>query len=157
MWKCHGWATWVMPPEKKPSRSASVKEMCCICCQPVSVSEDEDLFCSGSCLDPQVLHEHEWCKLWVIKKHKCPFLCYGCLNLGNQDQVATLKEEVEDLKWEIIQLKKSLWDLAAILTSQSLCSERMLLWCVEVSQKLLSQALSYPAQNGSLAVADLEI
>ena len=43
-----------------------------------------------------------------IKEHNCPFLCYGCLNLSKQDQVATLKEEVEELKWEIIQLNKSL-------------------------------------------------
>ena len=42
------------------------------------------------------------------QKHKCPFLCYGCLNLGDQDQVAMLKEEVEELKWQIIQLKMSL-------------------------------------------------
>ena len=30
-----------MPPKKK--------ELCCICCQPISVNKDEVIYCSGSC------------------------------------------------------------------------------------------------------------
>ena len=100
-----------MPPKKKPLSSTSVREVCCICCQPVNVSKDEVLFCSGSfqkliywhCVSVSVASYES------IKEHNCPFLCYGCLNLSNQDQVATLQEEVEELKQEIIQLKKSLF------------------------------------------------
>ena len=53
-----------------------------------------------------------------IKEHNCPFLCYGCLNLSNQDQGATLKEEVEGLKREIIQLNKSLSETQMQLQQQ---------------------------------------
>ena len=83
-----------------------------------------------------------------IKEHNCPFLCYGCLNLSKQDQVATLKEEVEELKREIKSLSETKMQLQQQLkAAKSVPVQQTYATMMEVSQKSLSQAVSHLAHK----------
>ena len=90
-----------MPPKKK--------ELCCICCQPISVNKDEVLYCSGSC--QQWLHRY--CasvtsqQYQTIKENAQSFLCPCCDRREQQEQINSLKSTVEALKLELSLLKES--------------------------------------------------
>ena len=89
-----------MPPKKK--------ELCCICCQPISVNKDEVLYCSGSC--QQWLHRY--CasvtsqQYQTIKENAQSFLCPCCDRREQQEQINSLKSTVEALKLELSLLLK---------------------------------------------------
>ena len=97
----------VMPPKKK--------ELCCICCQPISVNKDKVLYCSGSC--QQWLHRY--CasvtsqQYQTIKENAQSFLCPCCDRREQQEQINSLKSTVEALKLELSLLKESLLSVSS--------------------------------------------
>ena len=96
-----------MPPKRK---NPPTKEVCCVCCQAITIGKDDALFCSGNC--QQWLHRY--CASVTVKCYKdikendTPFLCFCCNEGKSQREIATLKNTVELLKLEISALKDSL-------------------------------------------------
>jgi len=96
-----------MPPKRK---NPPAKEVCCVCCQVITIGKDDALFCSGNC--QQWLHRY--CASVSVKCFKdikekdTPFLCFCCNEGKSQREIATLKNAVELLKLEIRTLKDSL-------------------------------------------------
>ena len=89
---------------------SSSKELCCICCQPVSIGKDEALFCAGAC--QKWLHRYcasvsERCYK-AISESSTPFFCLGCYQEHQQEHITELTNTVEDLRLEIARLKESL-------------------------------------------------
>ena len=119
----------LMPPKRK---NPPAKEVCCVCCQVITIGKDDALFCSGNC--QQWLHRYcasvsvkclalsvsKCLALSVssvsvsvkcfkdIKEKDAPFLCFCCNEGKSQREIATLKNAVELLKLEISTLKDSL-------------------------------------------------
>ena len=102
-----------MPPKKKTvAQTSAAKGSCCVCCQAVS-SKDEALFCDGCC--QQWLHRY--CASVTVQQYKAiidnnsSFLCPCCCRERQQEEIAALRNTVEAMKLEIVQLKESLTSL----------------------------------------------
>ena len=97
-----------MPKKKKPQSSTS-KEQCCVCCQPIAKGKDESLFCGGDC--QQWLH----CYCAGVSKQVfsglaeegSAFFCFACCLKRHRREIDALKDTVEHLKCELIDLKSS--------------------------------------------------
>jgi len=81
-----------------------------VCCQAVTIGQDEALFCSGKC--QQWIHRY-CASVSVacykdIKKNDASFLCFCCNEGKSQREIAMLKSTVERLQQEISKLKESL-------------------------------------------------
>ena len=100
----------IMPPKK---RTASKVESCCVCCQPVNSAKDELLFCAGACQQ----WIHRYCASVSVSAYKSlkasgtSFFCYCCYQVRNKDEIAILRDTVQELKKEISLLKKSVSSL----------------------------------------------
>ena len=140
-----------MSPRKK---SPPTKEVCCVCCQVITIGKDDALFCSGNC--QQWLHSY--CAGVSIKCYKdskdndAPFHCFCCNEGKSQQEIATLKNTVELLKLEISALNESL--SAAHLKSphqegQPQCSYTTPTGSGESSGKSTVQALHVTANGTS--------
>ena len=98
-------------PEKENSRlecsglesSERSTCVCCICCQPVSTSKNEVLFCTGTCQG----WIHRYCvsvsvnAYQSIKDTGSPFLCFCYQQIRSQDEVTKLSNEVRQLKTKL--------------------------------------------------------
>ena len=97
-----------MPPKRK-AQTASQKDQCCVCCQPIMKGKDESLFCAGDC--QQLLHRYcagvsAQCYRSITEKAS-PFFCFACCLVRHKGEIDSLKETVELLKGEIAVLKSS--------------------------------------------------
>ena len=99
-----------MPPKKKPPPTSSSKETCCVCCQDITISTDESLFCAGAC--QQWLHRY--CASVSVKCYKefkkngNLFFCFSCSHDQSKREISMLKDTVEELKRELAELRESL-------------------------------------------------
>ena len=122
-----------MPPKKKTqgsssSSSSSCKEICCVCCQSISTSKDEYLFCNGVCQS----NLHRYCAgvsnncYKVIKENTDQFFCFVCSDRKNQRELASLRDTVRLLTQDIDELKLSLSQAKSQLQPPSASEQRVL-------------------------------
>ena len=97
-----------MPPKRK-AQSSVHKEPCCVCCQPIVKEKDDAPFCAGVCQ----LRLHRYCAGVSTQVYKeiteagSPFYCYSCCLESHKKEISGLKDAVELLRREIVELKVS--------------------------------------------------
>ena len=106
-----------MPPKKNRNGAitSASKEICCICCQVVTVGKDELLFCAGDCQR----WLHRYCASVTLEQYKDitdngkTFSCPCCYRQHQQEQISQLTSTVDALKLEIAELKGCISTLTA--------------------------------------------
>ena len=89
-------------------RNPPTKDICCVCCQALTIGQDEALFCSGKCQQ----WIHRYCASINVAcykdKNDASFLCFCCDEGKSQCEIVMLRSTVKLLQQEISKLTESL-------------------------------------------------